>query len=231
MYSHHEPHFNNRNGWLRASVLGANDGLISTASLLIGVVAANVNDQTVILTGIAALIGGAISMASGEYVSVSSQADTEKADLAKEAYELEHNAERELKELTAIYEMRGLDTTLATQVAIALTQHNALEAHARDEMGLTETGAANPFQAAIASALSFVVGAVLPLLCILFIPADSRLIGLGMVTLVGLGLLGWLSAYLGGAKPLPAIVRVLIWGILALAATSMIGELFGVKAV
>lgn len=231
MYSHHEPHFNNRNGWLRASVLGANDGLISTASLLIGVVAANVNDQTVILTGVAALIGGAISMASGEYVSVSSQADTEKADLAKEAYELEHNAERELKELTAIYEMRGLDTTLATQVAIALTQHNALEAHARDEMGLTETGAANPFQAAIASALSFVVGAVLPLLCILFIPADSRLIGLGMVTLVGLGLLGWLSAYLGGAKPLPAIVRVLIWGILALAATSMIGELFGVKAV
>lgn len=230
MYSHHEPHFNNRNGWLRASVLGANDGLISTASLLIGVVAANVNDQTVILTGIAALIGGAISMASGEYVSVSSQADTEKADLAKEAYELEHNAERELKELTAIYEMRGLDTTLATQVAIALTQHNALEAHARDEMGLTETGAAKPFQAAIASALSFVVGAVLPLLCILFIPADSRLIGLGMVTLVGLGLLGWLSAYLGGAKPLPAIVRVLIWGILALAATSMIGELFGVKA-
>ena len=147
MYSHHEPHFNNRNGWLRASVLGANDGLISTASLLIGVVAANVNDQTVILTGVAALIGGAISMASGEYVSVSSQADTEKADLAKEAYELEHNAERELKELTAIYEMRGLDTTLATQVAIALTQHNALEAHARDEMGLTETGAANPFQA------------------------------------------------------------------------------------
>ena len=230
MYSHHEPHFNNRNGWLRASVLGANDGLISTASLLIGVVAANVNDQTVILTGVAALIGGAISMESGEYVSVSSQADTEKADLAKEAYELEHNAERELKELTAIYEMRGLDTTLATQVAIALTQHNALEAHARDEMGLTETGAANPFQAAIASALSFVVGAVLPLLCILFIPADSRLIGLGIVTLVGLGLLGGLSAYLGGAKPLPAIVRVLVWGILALAATSIIGELFGVKA-
>ncbi len=230
MYSHHEPHFNNRNGWLRASVLGANDGLISTASLLIGVVAANVNDQTVILTGVAALIGGAISMASGEYVSVSSQADTEKADLAKEAYELEHNAERELKELTAIYEMRGLDTTLATQVAIALTQHNALEAHARDEMGLTETGAANPFQAAIASALSFVVGAVLPLLCILFIPADSRLIGLGIVTLVGLGLLGGLSAYLGGAKPLPAITRILIWGIIALVATSLIGKILGVQA-
>lgn len=229
MYSHHEPHFTNRNGWLRASVLGANDGLISTASLLIGVVAANVDDHTLLLTGLAALIGGAISMASGEYVSVSSQADTEKADLAKEAYELEHNAERELKELTHIYKLRGLDENLATQVAIALTQHNALEAHARDEMGLTETGAANPLQAAAASAGAFVLGAILPVLCVWLLPAHIRLMGLGLISLLGLAVLGWLSAYLGGAKPLPAIIRILIWGVIALVATSLIGKLLGVQ--
>lgn len=229
MMSHHEPHFVNRNGWLRASVLGANDGLISTASLLIGIVAANVDDQTLLLTGVAALIGGAISMASGEYVSVSSQADTEKADLAKEAYELEHNAERELHELTAIYKKRGLDDTLASQVAIALTKHNALEAHARDEMGLTDTGAANPLQAALASAGAFVVGAILPVMCVWLLPSAHRLVGLGTITLAGLALLGWLSAYLGGAKPLPAVIRILTWGIIALIATSLIGKLLGVQ--
>lgn len=227
--SHHEPHFINRNGWLRASVLGANDGLISTASLLIGVVAANVDDHTLILTGLAALIGGAISMASGEYVSVSSQADTEKADLAKEAYELEHNADRELKELTAIYKMRGLDENLATQVAVALTQHNALEAHARDEMGLTETGAANPLQAALASAGAFVLGAILPVLCVWLLPTSIRMVGLGAITLIGLAVLGWLSATLGGAKPVPAVMRILLWGVIALVATSLIGKLLGVQ--
>lgn len=230
MYSiHHEPHFSDRNNWLRATVLGANDGLISTASLLMGVAAANVDNHTLVLTGIASLIAGAISMAAGEYVSVSSQSDTEKADLAKEAYELEHNAERELLELTNIYKKRGLDDKLAHDVAVALTAHDALEAHARDEMGLTETGSANPLQAALASAASFIIGALLPVLCVWFLPKESLLWGLGGTTLVGLGFLGWLSAYLGGAKALPAIMRIVIWGVVALVATSLIGEMFGVK--
>ncbi|MFW2176569.1 MULTISPECIES: VIT1/CCC1 transporter family protein [unclassified Moraxella] len=230
MYSiHHEPHFSNRNNWLRATVLGANDGLISTASLLMGVAAANVNEQTLLLTGVASLIAGAISMAAGEYVSVSSQADTEKADLAKEAHELEHNAERELIELTTIYQQRGLTPQLAHQVAVALTAHNALEAHARDEIGLTETGSANPLQASLASAVSFILGALLPVLCVWLLPKTSLLVGLGATTLVGLGLLGWLSAKLGGANPLPAVIRIVVWGVVALVATSLIGELFGVK--
>ena len=230
MNSHHEPHFSNRNNWLRATVLGANDGLISTASLLMGVAAANVDNHTLLLTGFASLIAGAISMAAGEYVSVSSQADTEKADLAKEAYELEHNAERELLELTNIYKKRGLDDSLAHQVAIALTAHNALEAHARDEIGLTEEAAANPLQAAIASAVSFIVGALLPVLCIWLLPTQGLLWGLGTVTLVGLAALGYLSAYLGGAKIAPAVLRIVVWGVIALVATSFIGQLFGVKA-
>lgn len=227
---HHEPHFSNRNNWLRATVLGANDGLISTASLLMGVAAASVDNNTLMLTGVASLIAGAISMAAGEYVSVSSQADTEKADLVKEAYELEHNAERELIELTNIYKSRGLEPELAKQVAVALTHHNALEAHARDEIGLTETGAAKPLQAAIASALSFVMGALLPVMCVWLLPAPSLLVGLGTVTLIGLAALGWLSAYLGGANVLPAVARVVIWGVMALAATGLIGHLFGVQA-
>ncbi len=231
MYSiHHEPHFSNRNNWLRAAVLGANDGLISTASLLMGVAAANVDNHTLLLTGFASLIAGAISMAAGEYVSVSSQADTEKADLAKEAYELEHNSERELIELTNIYKQRGLNDTLAHEVATALTAHNALEAHARDEIGLNEDTAANPLQAAIASAVSFTVGALLPVLCIWLLPATVLLWGLGTVTLIGLAILGFLSAYLGGAKVIPAVLRIVVWGVIALLATSFIGQLFGVNA-
>lgn len=227
---HHEPHFSTRNNWLRASVLGANDGLISTASLLMGVGAAQVNSHTLLLTGIASLIAGAISMAAGEYVSVSSQADTEKADLLKEAYELEHNSERELVELTHIYQRRGLSPELAHEVAVALTHHNALEAHARDEIGLTEEGAANPLQAAIASALSFTVGALLPVLCVWLLPNHLLLRGLGIITLVGLAILGWLSAYLGGAKVVPAMLRIVVWGIIALAVTNTIGHFFGVQA-
>ena len=226
---HHEPHFSNRNNWLRATVLGANDGLISTASLLMGVAAANVGEHTLLLTGIASLIAGAISMAAGEYVSVSSQADTEKADLAKEAYELEHNPERELKELTQIYIKRGLTPALSHEVAVALTHHNALEAHARDEIGLTDTASANPLEAAIASALSFITGALLPVACIWLLPPQYLVAGLASTTLLGLAFLGWLSAYLGGAKALPAIMRVVIWGIVALVTTNLIGEMFGVK--
>ena len=152
---HIEPHFSQRNNWLRASVLGANDGLISTASLLIGLAAARPDASTILITGVAALVGGAVSMAAGEYVSVSSQADTEKSDLIKEARELERNPDKELAELTRIYEGRGLNADLAHEVAVALTAHNALEAHARDEIGITDTMSANPLQAAAASALAF----------------------------------------------------------------------------
>lgn len=226
---HHEPHLSNRNNWLRATVLGANDGLISTASLLMGVAAASVATQTLILTGIASLIAGAISMAAGEYVSVSSQADTEKADLTKEAYELEHNAERELAELTHIYQNRGLNAELAKQVAIALTEHNALEAHARDEIGLSDTVSANPIQASLASAGAFILGALLPVLCVWLLPKQILTYGLGISTLLGLAFLGFLSAKLGGAKTLPAVIRVVIWGVVALVATGLIGRIFGVS--
>ncbi len=226
---HAEPHYSTRNSWLRASVLGANDGLISTASLLMGLVTANADSKMLLLTGIASLTAGAVSMAAGEYVSVSSQSDTENADLQKEAYELEHNAERELLELTNIYKARGLDDELAHKVAVALTKNNALEAHARDEIGLTDTASAKPLQAGIASALSFVVGAMLPIFCVWLLPKDGLLMSLGIATLFGLALLGFLSAKLGGAKVLPAVVRVVIWGVVALVATGLIGKLFGVE--
>ena len=226
---HPEPHFSNRNNWLRATVLGANDGLISTASLLMGVAAAGSSEQTLILTGVASLIAGAISMAAGEYVSVSSQADTEKADLAKEAYELMHNPDNELKELTQIYQSRGLDADLAAKVAEALTKHDALEAHARDEIGLNEDLSANPFQAALASAASFAMGAILPLLCVYAAPWSIRIMALWIATLAGLALLGMLSAHLGGANKMLAMARVVIWGVIALGATSLIGHIFGIQ--
>lgn len=226
---HIEPHYSTRNNWLRASVLGANDGLISTASLLMGLATANTDSKILLLTGIASLTAGAVSMAAGEYVSVSSQSDTENADLQKEAYELEHNAERELLELTNIYKARGLDNELAYKVAVALTENNALEAHARDEIGLTETVSAKPLQAGLASALSFVVGAILPILCVWLLPRHSLSVGLGIVTLLGLALLGFLSAKLGGAKVLPAMARVVVWGMVALVTTGLMGKLFGVE--
>ncbi|WP_294034222.1 VIT family protein [uncultured Moraxella sp.] len=232
MYSAHtEPHFSSRNNWLRAGVLGANDGLISTASLLMGMVAGNATMNILMLTALAAIIGGALSMGAGEYISVSSQSDTEKSDLAKEAYELKHNPDKELNELTEIYKLRGLDDALAKQVAVALTEHNALEAHARDEIGLSDTHSAKPLEAAMASAAAFIVGAVLPLISLWLgnrIGADLSIM-LGATTLVGLALLGYCSAKLGGAKVVPAMARVLIWGVFAMAATAMIGRLFGVS--
>ncbi|WLP95457.1 VIT family protein [Psychrobacter sp. M13] len=225
---HDEAHLSNRNHWLRAAVLGANDGLISTASLLVGVAAANPSHQTLLLTGVAALTAGALSMAAGEYISVSSQADTEKADLKKELYELTHNAERELIELTKIYETRGLDHTLAHQVAVALTEHDALEAHARDEIGLTDLSQAKPIHASIASGLSFIAGALLPIIGIMILPESTLVWSLATVTLIGLTLLGLVSARLGGAPIVPATTRVVVWGALAMLATSLIGRLFGV---
>ena len=228
--AHSDPHYCSRNNWLRAGVLGANDGLISTASLLMGLVAAHANGETVLLTGLAALVGGAISMAAGEYVSVSSQADTEKADLVREERELRNNPKEELVELTSIYRARGLDEQLAKQVAIALTEHDALAAHARDEIGITETLSANPFQAAIASALSFCIGAVLPLLSVIWF-AEKDEWALVITTFFGLSILGIASAKLGGAPILPALIRVLLWGIIALASTAFVGHLFGVNIV
>ena len=225
---HDEPHLSNRNHWLRAAVLGANDGLISTASLLVGVAAANPSSQTLLLTGVAALTAGAISMAAGEYISVSSQADTEKADLDKELHELTYHAERELFELTKIYETRGLDHALAHQVAVALTEHDALEAHARDEIGLNDLSQAKPIPASIASALAFITGAILPVMGILVLPARTLIWSLSSLTVVGLILLGIISARLGGAPVIPATARVVIWGVLAMVATSLIGHLFGV---
>ena len=228
--AHSDPHYCSRNNWLRAGVLGANDGLISTASLLMGLVAAHANSETVLLTGLAALVGGAISMAAGEYVSVSSQADTEKADLVREERELRNNPKEELVELTSIYRARGLDEQLAKQVAIALTEHDALAAHARDEIGITETLSANPFQAAIASALSFCIGAVLPLLSVIWFTEKDEW-ALVITTFLGLSILGIASAKLGGAPILPALIRVLLWGIIALASTAFVGHLFGVNIV
>ena len=227
---HIEPHFSQRNNWLRASVLGANDGLISTASLLIGLAAARPDASTILITGVAALVGGAVSMAAGEYVSVSSQADTEKSDLIKEARELERNPDKELAELTRIYEGRGLNADLAHEVAVALTAHNALEAHARDEIGITDTMSANPLQAAAASALAFCSGAILPVLVAIFSPAAALMPSLAASTLAGLGVLGYASATLGGAPVKPALVRVLLWGAVALASTSVIGHFLGVQA-
>lgn len=225
---HDEVHLSNRNHWLRAAVLGANDGLISTASLLVGVAAASTSSQTLLLTGMAALTAGALSMAAGEYISVSSQADTEKADLDKELHELTHNPERELFELTKIYETRGLDHLLAHQVAVALTEHDALEAHARDEIGLTDLSQAKPIHASVASGLSFIAGAILPIIGILLLPAQTLVWSLSSLTIIGLALLGVISARLGGAPVIPATARVVIWGVLAMVATSLIGGLFGV---
>ncbi|WP_416190656.1 VIT family protein [Neisseria sp. CCUG12390] len=228
MYTRHaEPHFSTRSNWLRAAVLGANDGLISTAALLTGMAAAKPDFPTLLLTGIAALVGGAVSMAAGEYVSVSSQADTEKADLQKERRELAAHPEAELDELATIYEMRGLEPQLARQVAEALTRRDALSAHARDEIGITEARAAKPLQAALASAAAFSAGAVLPLAVALLMPSENLMAALAASTLLGLAALGWLSARLGGAKPLRAVVRVVAWGVLALGITAVIGRFFG----
>lgn len=226
---HNEHHLSHRSNWLRASVLGANDGLISTASLMTGMVAAQPDFHTLLLTGVSALVGGAISMAAGEYVSVSSQADTEQADLLMEQRELHKNPQLELEELCQIYRARGLSEELAKQVAVQLSNHNALDAHMRDELGMTETSAANPLQAALASAGAFAVGALLPLLVTLCMPSALLLPALVVSTLFGLGGLGYVSAKLGGAKILPAVVRVVVWGVIALGITGLIGKWVGVS--
>jgi putative membrane protein len=224
---HPERHYSSRNNWLRAGVLGANDGLISTASLLMGLVAGGADGRTLVLSGIAALVAGAVSMSAGEYVSVSSQSDTEWADLAKERQELDRNPEAELRELTSIYESRGLGHALARQVAEALTRHDDLQAHARDEIGLSETIDTNPLQAAWASALAFICGAILPVLVVVLLPVYVMLPALAISTLGGLAGLGWLSARLGGAPVGRAVARLVGWGVIALLATYLVGDMAG----
>lgn len=223
-------HLSHRSNWLRAAVLGANDGIVSTASLVLGVAASGASASAIVTAGIAGLVAGALSMAAGEFVSVSSQRDAERADLRLEARELRDDPDGELLELTAIYERRGLDAALAHDVAVALTRGDALEAHARDELGLDEERLARPLQAAWASALSFSAGAALPLLSVALAPSAARVATAVAVTLVALGLLGDLGARLGGAPRRPATIRVVVWGALAMAITAGIGALVGAVA-
>lgn len=223
-----EHHYSQRSGWLRAAVLGANDGIVSTASLVLGVAAAGTAHADILLAGTAGLVAGAMSMAAGEYVSVSSQADSERADLARERASLQNNRAFELEELTSIYVERGLDPALAAQVAQQLTEHDALGAHARDELGLTETHAARPLQAAFASALTFSLGAALPLVLALLAPLSHLHFVIGAGSLATLGILGALAAYAGGAPIGRGILRVTFWGAAAMAATTGIGALFDV---
>ncbi|MDG2222904.1 MAG: VIT family protein [Rubripirellula sp.] len=226
---HNETHRTDRIGWLRAAVLGANDGILSTASLVVGVAAADTNREHILLAGVAGLVAGAMSMAAGEFVSVSSQADAENADLAQEREELAMMPEAELEELAAIYVTRGLDESLAKQVATQLTEFDALGAHARDELGISELTVARPVQAALASAASFGVGAALPLATAFLTPVAAIPWSVSILSLLFLGLLGGLSAATGGAPLAKPIIRVTFWGAIAMLATAVIGRIFGVS--
>ncbi|EKM99869.1 VIT family protein [Acidocella sp. MX-AZ02] len=227
---HTENHLIERTGWLRAAVLGANDGIISTASLILGVVSAGGGRHEALVAGVAGLVAGAMAMAAGEYVSVSSQADTEDAALAKERHELATDHASELAELAHIYEQRGVDVALAQEVARQLMAHDALGAHARDELGLSEHTSANPIQAALASALTFSAGAAVPLILAAAIALPWLMGGIGLGALLCLAVLGAIGAKAGGAPVLKPALRVTFWGILAMAATVGIGKLFGTLA-
>jgi VIT1/CCC1 family predicted Fe2+/Mn2+ transporter len=224
---HRERHRTDRIGWLRAAVLGANDGIVSTASLVLGVAAAHATPSNVLVAGIAGLVAGAMSMAAGEYVSVHSQADTEEADLERERVELKTDEEGERRELTAIYVGRGLDPALAKQVATQLMAHDALGAHARDELGMSNTLSARPIQAALASACSFAAGAALPLIAVALAPEGSIMPVVAATSLVFLAILGALAARAGGARVTVGAVRVTFWGALAMGVTAGVGALFG----
>ena len=227
---HSEGHKTQRIGWLRAAVLGANDGIVSTASLVLGVAAAGADAKGILVAGVAGLVAGAMSMAAGEYVSVSSQADTERADLAREKMELATQPVQELAELTAIYVRRGLEPAPAATVASQLTQHDALGAHARDELGISDSQSAQPIQAALASAITFSVGALLPLVVVMVFAPATLMVAVSGSALLFLALLGAVSARAGGAPLLAAIMRVSFWGALAMALTAGVGALFGVAA-
>ena len=223
---HTETHRTHRIGWLRAAVLGANDGIVSTASLLIGIAAASAGQSTLLMTGVAALVAGAMSMAAGEYVSVYSQADTENADLGREKAELAKNPAAELRELTSIYVARGLTPELAAQVAAQLSTHDALGAHARDELGFSNAFSAKPLEAALASAASFATGAALPLAVAALAPLQSVMVWVAGTSLLSLAVLGVVAALAGGSAVLPSVWRVTFWGVLAMAVTAGVGTLF-----
>ena len=225
--AHPETHAASRIGWLRAAVLGANDGIVSTASLIVGVAASDASRSSVLIAGVAALFAGAMSMAAGEYVSVSSQADTEKADLAREKAELARQPDLEREELTRIYEARGVERETAQSVADQMTTHDALATHARDELGLSATMTARPLQAAFASALTFTAGASAPLLVVPFVSSSMLVPAVAVVSMICLAVLGTLGARVGGAPLGPSILRVTFWGALAMAVTAGVGRLFG----
>ena len=227
LHLHPESHLVARIGWLRAAVLGANDGIVSTASLIVGVAAASAATSEVLVAGVAGLVAGAMSMAAGEYVSVSSQSDTEQADLARERAELASQPESEREELTRIYMDRGVDADLARQVADQLMAKDALTAHARDELGISEITAAKPIQAALTSAATFAVGAALPLSMVALLPGSLLVAGVSIASLLFLALLGAIGARAGGASMVRATVRVTFWGALAMALTAGIGSIFG----
>ncbi len=224
-----EKHYINRSGWLRAAVLGANDGILSTTSLAIGVAAASDSRGTIVLAALAGLVAGSLSMAAGEYVSVSSQSDIEIADLKREQQELDSMPELELRELADLYKQRGLDNDLAMQVAVKLTEHNVLEAHARDELGITEITQAKPFQAAMTSGSSFITGGLLPLLVSLFAPVNHMIVYQYSFAIVFLGLLGAVAARAGGSSVAKGIIRICFWSTIAMGITALVGYLFGVK--
>lgn len=227
---HYERHRTGRIGWLRAAVLGANDGIVSTASLVLGIAAAHASHANILVAGIAGLVAGSMAMAAGEYVSVHSQADTQNAELERERSELAADSEGEHKELAAIYIGRGLDAALARQVAQQLMAHDALDAHARDELGISDTFNARPIQAALASAASFSVGAALPLLAVVFTPIADLIAVVSVSSLIFLAVLGAVAARAGGANMRVGAIRITFWGALAMALTAGVGAMFGVVA-
>lgn len=224
-----EKHYINRSAWLRAGILGANDGILSTASIIIGVAAASSTRDPIVLAGVAGLVAGALSMAAGEYVSVSSQSDIEQSDLARERQELQDMPEEELLELAKIYEERGLDDSTALEVARQLTAHNALEAHARDELGINEITEAKPLQAALSSGLAFILGGFLPVLTAYFAPLNNMEYIQYAFAIIFLAVLGMTAARTGGSNPLKAVLRITFWGTLAMGITAFIGYLFQVN--
>ena len=223
------PHYIHKSNWLRAAVLGANDGILSTASIAVGVASASVAREPIVLASLAGMVAGALSMAAGEYVSVSSQTDIERSDIAREAKELEEMPEKELKYLATIYEQRGLKKETAMQVAKELTEHDALAAHVRDELGINEISQANPLQAALASGASFTTGAILPLLVSIFLPLNYMVYYQYILATVFLGILGAIAAKTGGAGVGKAVLRITLWGTIAMALTAAVGHFFGVS--
>ena len=230
IYKHVEHHYVSRTSWLRAAVLGANDGIISVSSLVIGIASASAGSDQILITGIAGLVSGAMSMAAGEYVSVSSQSDLEDADLARESEELKETPELELQELSDIYMERGVDQSLAKQIAKQMMDKNALATHAREELGISELTTAKPLQAALASAASFALGAIFPVLAILFLPHDIFVISTSGLCIILLGTLGALAAHIGGAPIIKPALRIMFWGAAAMGFTALIGSFFGAQS-